>query len=696
MAGIGVALTALLVVVLVSRCRRTRSEAKRDSFYPVTEDQSPLRERYRNRTIRGLGASVQSTQKILGMYQSSDHDGDEGLEMIDEGPDADLSGYLASMPNDQKMLMEKMRSEGSNGSQNYLVDVAARLKSTITALLEEVEEHEYTAFFERLQEVGVEQMSETAQLETHELKNRYNNVLPYDHSRVVLPLSNDDPTTDYVNASFIDGYYRPQAYIATQGPVPNSFAAFWRMVWHCNVSVIVMTTQEWEGGRRKCDRYWPDPTSTPTEKVKDLGVGLSVHHLETTQYEYWITRKFTIKYSGWQREVTQICYTAWPDHGVPESADEVLLLRLEVHRLTETSVGPIVVHCSAGVGRTGTYIAIDRLIDRCTNADGQLDVEGCITDMRMSRNMMVQTEPQYLFIYDALLHAVNTLLTIEKAGGRKGFDGGPREYDSVKGAQRSVSLLQPVVEDASTDSLPKFSTMHSEHPGSMLTTSTMSSTFSSESTLMLSDSKTSIRFKSTHRSNPLFQNDGASGGLSGRAARRSRFSSSTDEEEPAIALTATIDHDRQLSVVGRLRSQSYGAALEETAEVQEEGEDQMFVVVNKAAPTIEAPLPETGSSNEDGRTHSYGDALELIVDEDEDEDEPHTPVAVSKPTPTLSALLSATSTGGGDDVDDDGPPPAPPPRPSLAVAAPVAASSKDINPGYVLPPPVRGRGGALI
>ena len=109
---VGVALTAVLIGFLVLRHRRTQSEPKPNKFYPADEDQPPLRERYRNRTIRGLGASVRSTQKILSMYSLDNaHDGDEGLEMIDEGPDlgADLSGYLASMPNDQKMLMERMR-----------------------------------------------------------------------------------------------------------------------------------------------------------------------------------------------------------------------------------------------------------------------------------------------------------------------------------------------------------------------------------------------------------------------------------------------------------------------------------------------------------------------------------------------------------------------------------------------------------
>ena len=606
----------------------------------------------------------------------------------------------------------RLQAEGSKGTQDYLVDVAARLKSTITALLAEVEEHDYTSSFERLQDVGVEQTSEMALLEVHELKNRYDNVLAYDHSRVVLPLSNDDPTTDYVNANFIDGYYRPQAYIAAQGPVPNSFAAFWRMVWHCNVSVIVMTTQEWEDGRQKCDRYWPDPTSTPAEKVKNFGLGLSVHHLETTHYEYWVTRTFKIKYTGWQREVTQICYTAWPDHGVPESADEVLLLRLEVHRLAETSIGPTVVHCSAGVGRTGTYIALDRLLDRCTNADGQLDVEGCVADMRMSRNMMVQTEPQYLFIYGALLHAVNTLLTIERAGGRSCFNGGSREYDSVKGARRSLSLEQPDIPDASTDS-PTWSAMHyerpgsayastkwptmdSEGPGSMLTTSSMSSTVASESTLMLNDSKTSIRFKSTRRSNPIFQNNGASIRLSVTsvgAARPPQLSSSTDHDEPITPRTVTTSHGGLSSFSGRSRSQSYGDALKKTSKEGEDEPAQMFVAVNKVAPTLRAArVDDDGVSNEIGappsppsrpfsgttRTQSYGDALEVTAEEGEDDGTQ----TVNNPAPTLRAPRSRTCSVD----DDDGVPPPPPPRPSLGVTAVTPSKSKVLNPRYVLPP----------
>ena len=102
--------------------------------------------------------------------------------------------------------------------------------------------------------VGKGQPAVASQREVNELKNRYANIIPYDHSRVLLPPINDDPDTDYINASWVDGYYRQRAYIASQGPVPNSFISFWRMIWVHNVELIVMTTKEIEAGRMKCHR----------------------------------------------------------------------------------------------------------------------------------------------------------------------------------------------------------------------------------------------------------------------------------------------------------------------------------------------------------------------------------------------------------------------------------------------------------
>ena len=120
----------------------------------------------------------------------------------------------------------------------------------------------FTMAYESMKEVGREQPTTHSFHEHNKLKNRYGNISAYDHSRVVLPQINDDPDTDYINANWIQGYKKDRGYVATQGPVPNSFISFWRMIWHVQAEVIVMVTHEIEKNRLKCHRYWPDPTST--------------------------------------------------------------------------------------------------------------------------------------------------------------------------------------------------------------------------------------------------------------------------------------------------------------------------------------------------------------------------------------------------------------------------------------------------
>ncbi|XP_046582375.1 receptor-type tyrosine-protein phosphatase alpha-like [Haliotis rubra] len=248
-----------------------------------------------------------------------------------------------------------------------------------------------------------------ASLEENFEKNRYKDVLPFDATRVPLEIEEEDDS-DYINASYIDGYRQGTRYVAAQGPSEETVDDFWRMVWKLNSTKIVMVTNLVEAGKVKCERYWPFCSAEATAYDR-----MSVQCVEEKVYETYTLRTLAIWKEGTEtRVVNQFHFTKWPDHGVPEDSTSLLHFYKVVKDTGPDLTGPLVIHCSAGVGRTGTFLALDYLLDQARN-EGRVCVYNCVQHFRMKRMKMVQTKEQYVFIYSIVNSALRSLEILPRA-----------------------------------------------------------------------------------------------------------------------------------------------------------------------------------------------------------------------------------------------------------------------------------------
>ncbi|XP_056002946.1 receptor-type tyrosine-protein phosphatase epsilon-like isoform X1 [Ostrea edulis] len=227
-------------------------------------------------------------------------------------------------------------------------------------------------------------------------RNRFKTTFPYDHSRVILNGDNGT-SSDYINANYINGTDEENEYIASQGPKQNTLVDFWAMIWQDNVSQIVMLTNLKEGVKIKCTQYWP-------EEMKARAFGqLVVKSVEEKKYAFYVIRKLSVSHKELKksRVVTQYHYTSWPDHGTPDPLCLVVFHDHVTRTKPNQNKAPIVVHCSAGIGRTGTYIALDALY-KAGKATCKVNIAEYVKTMRANRMNMVQTYEQYMTVFLAL------------------------------------------------------------------------------------------------------------------------------------------------------------------------------------------------------------------------------------------------------------------------------------------------------
>ncbi|KAM6982481.1 tyrosine-protein phosphatase non-receptor type 22 [Tautogolabrus adspersus] len=238
--------------------------------------------------------------------------------------------------------------------------------------------------------------TKTAEKQENIKKNRYKDIVPFDHTRVKLTLSTSKNDTDYINASFIKGMSGSRAYIATQGPLPNSVLDFLRMIWEYKIKVVVMACREFEMGKKKCERYWPEKQEQPFV-CEPFTVYCDSEELKGD----YLTRTLRLTYCNSSRTLKQLHYVNWPDHGVPDSIPPILDMLYEMRTEQPHDDVPICIHCSAGCGRTGALCVIDYtwnlLKKKMITPD--FNIYDLVQNMRTQRPSLVQTKEQYELVY---------------------------------------------------------------------------------------------------------------------------------------------------------------------------------------------------------------------------------------------------------------------------------------------------------
>ncbi|XP_075995830.1 tyrosine-protein phosphatase non-receptor type 18 [Genypterus blacodes] len=251
---------------------------------------------------------------------------------------------------------------------------------------------------------------EAGALKENSKKNRYKDILPYDQSRVLLSLLTSDHDSDYINANFIQGASAGRSYIACQGPLSCTLTDFWRMIWQHDIKVIAMACREIEMGKRKCECYW-----AALHHSASFGPFAVCNQGEASPSEHLVVRSLTVTYQQVSRPIQLFHFLSWPDHDVPYETAGVLDLLEQIRDTQGTHTSPLLIHCSAGCGRTGVICALDYIHDLLvTERLEDFSIMQVVVDLRRQRPAAVQTKEQYLFIYSAVICMFERILQREK------------------------------------------------------------------------------------------------------------------------------------------------------------------------------------------------------------------------------------------------------------------------------------------
>ena len=274
--------------------------------------------------------------------------------------------------------------------------------------------------------------TEMALTETNIEMNRDRSILPFDESRVII--SPDDTGSDYINASFINGAFVPNRYIAAQAPLEPFVDHFWRMIWEHDVKVIVMLTKISERGVNLCHQYWPSSRPTQTYGI------IIVDILEVLELRHCIIQSFKIKrmFEGKSRVVKHFQFLSWPVNSIPDYPTSLITFTRRIRNYVKKGEvdTPILVHCDSGIGRTGSWIAIDILWDKLEWDDTSIDVYGCCCLLNLQRRHMLQHISQFIFVHKTVKELTET--------GNTEFEMEVFQHkfqDKVMSVQNNVSLL---------------------------------------------------------------------------------------------------------------------------------------------------------------------------------------------------------------------------------------------------------------
>lgn len=259
-----------------------------------------------------------------------------------------------------------------------------------------------------------EYSSKTGELECNRPKNRYKDILPFDYNRIKLPAIHGIQGSDYINGNYVKGPDGNTSYLALQGPLPKTVDDFWRLIASHKCQIVIMVCKEVEMGKLKCKRYWPE---SKDEKLKFGGLDISLIS-ENVLGEGFLMRTMKMKSGKEEMMVTQLQYTAWPDHDVPKSAEPLIEMNKTLSSLQGSKKQQVLVHCSAGCGRTGTICAVDYAwtLLKMQKTDN-FSVFDIVANLRRQRMAMVQTKEQYALVYKAVVYLVQEELEKDQMKG---------------------------------------------------------------------------------------------------------------------------------------------------------------------------------------------------------------------------------------------------------------------------------------